>query len=174
MRSILRSTLVAMAAAVAVSTTSSAQSAQGAKVDPCSLVSLAEVKQATGNANYTAGERGDDGDGVGGGDPCTFDGIGMDRAPTVSVISIAPNAKGRYYDWLKRQTPRPGCTRNAVPGLGVDAFIEECAKYVDLPLYMRGKSYDVVVGIRASKAGDFAASRPVVLALAKSVAPKIR
>lgn len=174
MHSTLRSTLVAIAAAVAVSTTASALQAQAAKVDPCSLVSLAEVKQATGNAGYTAGERGDAGDGVGGGDPCNFEGIGMDGAPTVSVISIAPNARGRYYDWLKRQKSRPGCTRNAVPGLGVDAFIEECAKYMDLPLYMRGKSYDVVVGIRASKAGDFAASRPVVLALAKSVAPKIR
>lgn len=173
MHPIVRSTLVTMAAVVAVSTTRSTLRAQSQKVDPCSLLSVAAVNQVTGKTNYGA-ERGDSGDGVGGGDPCTYDASGPERAPTVSVIAIAPNARGRYYDWLKQQKSTQGCTRRAVPGLGVDAFFAECPKYLDLPLYMRGKSYDVVVGIRMSKAGDIEANRPTVLALAKTIAPKIR
>ena len=173
MHPIVRSTLVTIAAVAAVSTAPSSLRAQGQKVDPCSLLSVAVVNQATGKTNYGA-ERGDPGDGVGGGDPCNYDASGTEPAPTVSVITIAPNARGRYYDWLKQQKPTPGCTRRAAPGLGVDAFFEECAKYMDLPLYMRGKSYDVVVGIRMSKTGDFAASRPTILSLARSIAPKIR
>ena len=173
MHPVVRSTLVAMATMTAVFTTSRTLPAQGAKVDPCSLLGVAAVNQATGKTNYGA-ERGEPGDGVGGGDPCNYDASGTAGAPTVSVITIAPNARGRYFDWLKRQKATPGCTRSAVPGLGVDAFIEECARYRSLPLYMRGKSYDVVVGVQMSKAGDFAANRPTVLVLARSVAAKIR
>jgi hypothetical protein len=173
MHPILRNATVAAAAMIVVTTTARHLSAQAAKVDPCSLLGVATVNQVIGKTNYGA-ERGDAGDGVGGGDPCTYDASGTPTAPTVSVVAIAPNARGRYYDWLKKQKSSPGCTRNPVPGLGVDAFFEECSKYLDLPLYMRGKSYDVVVGIRMSKAGDIAANRSTVLALAKAVAPKIR
>ncbi|HEU4723157.1 MAG TPA: hypothetical protein VFS59_17470 [Gemmatimonadaceae bacterium] len=174
MHPIVRSTFVALATMTAVTFAPTRLSAQGAKVDPCSLLSVAQVNQATGKTNYGAGERGEPGDGVGGGDPCNYDASGPARAPTVSVIVIPPKSTGRYHDWLKKQKATPGCTRSAVPGLGVDAFTEECARYSSLPLYMRGKSYDVVVGIQMSRAGDFAANRPAVIALARAVAPKIR
>ena len=175
-----RTLVVAVVLATSVATTAlAAQSAQrGAKVDPCSLLTRAEVQRATGKTNYDPADRGDPGDGIGGGDPCTYSHLGRGAAdpapPTVSVIAIAPNQRGRYFDWYRKQSARAGCTREVVPGLGLEAFVETCARAPELPVYLRGRTHDVVVGIEVKPVGTPAQAKVVAIALAKDVAPKIR
>jgi hypothetical protein len=177
----MRTTLFAVAM-IASSATAPTLGAQGttraAKVDPCSLLSVAEVKRITGKSNYDPADRGDPGDGIGGGDPCTYSHLSRGAAdpapPTVSVVAIAPNQRGRYFDWYKSQKTRAGCTREAVPGLGLDAFVETCLRDPELPVYLRGGANDVVVGIEVKPVGTPAQAKAVATALAKVVAPKIK
>jgi hypothetical protein len=178
MQPAIRRTVVAVAAALALSTLGRPLVAQTAKIDPCSLLTRAEVQRATGKANYDPADRGEPGDGVGGGDPCTYSHLGRGAAdpapPTVSVIAIAPNQRGRYFDWYGKQKVRAGCTREPVPGLCVDAFMETCARAPELPVYLRGRTSDVVVGVEVKPMGGAAAAKPAVIALAKSVAARIK
>lgn len=178
MKPAIRCTVVAAATTFALALPGRPLAAQGAKVDPCSLLTRAEVQSATGKTNYQPADRGDPGDGAGGGDPCTYDNVGFNAGPNpppaVNVVAIAPNARGRYFDWLKKQPVRPGCTNENVPGLGVAAFVESCQKSPDVRVYMRGGSIDAVVGIEVKPLGGAAAAKPVVIALAKSIAPRIK
>jgi hypothetical protein len=171
-------TIVAVATAAALAFPARPLAAQGAKVDPCSLLTRAEVQGATGKTNYQPADRGEPGDGAGGGDPCTFDNVGFNAGPTpppaVNVVAIAPNQRGRYVDWYKKQPVRPGCARENVPGLGVEGFLESCQRAPDVRVYMRGRSIDAIVGIDVNAMGGAAAAKPVVLALAKSVAARIK
>lgn len=152
--------------------------AQGAKVDPCSLLTRAEVQSATGKTNYQPADRGDPGDGLGGGDGCTYDNVGFNAGPNpppaVNVVAIAPNARGRYVEWYRKQPVRQGCARENVPALGVDGFLESCERSPDVRVYMRGRSIDAVVGIDVKPMGGAAAAKPVAIALAKSVAARIK
>ena len=174
-RSIL---VVVAAAACALSTHAPRAGAQGKKVDPCSLLSAADVKRITGRTNYDPADRGDPGDGVGGGDPCTWSHLSRGAAdpapPTVSVVAITPNQRGRYFDFKKTYKLAPGCAREAVPGLGVDAFVETCPRDPELPVYLRGSKQDVVVGVEVKPIGTPAQAKAVAIALAKAVAPKIK
>jgi len=177
----MRSTLVAVAM-ITASVSTSPLAAQGAaratKVDPCSLLSVADVKRITGKTNYDPADRGDPGDGIGGGDPCTYSHLGRGAAdpapPTVSVVVIAPNQRGRYFDFEKTYKLAAGCTREAVPGLGVDAFVKMCPRDPELPVYLRGGTNDVVVGVEVKPIGTPAQAKAVAIALAKAVAPKIK
>ncbi|PYP76040.1 MAG: hypothetical protein DMD35_19630 [Gemmatimonadetes bacterium] len=177
----VRSTLVAiamMASSVGTAPLTAQRASRAAKVDPCSLLSVADVKRITGKTNYDPADRGDPGDGIGGGDPCTYSHLGRGAAdpapPTVSVIAIAPNQRGRYFDWYKKQNARAGCTREPIPGLGLDAFAETCARAPELPVYLRGGTYDVVVGVEVKPVGSPAQAKAVAIALAKAAAPKIK
>ena len=173
-----RSILVVAVAACALSTHAPRVGAQGAKVDPCSLLTRAEVQSATGRKNYDPADRGDPGDGVGGGDPCTYSHLSRGPAdpapPTVSVIAIAPNKRGRYFDFEKTYKLAAGCTREAVPGLGLEAFVKMCPRDPELPVYLRGGTRDVVVGVEVKPIGTPAQAKAVAIALAKAVAPKIK
>jgi hypothetical protein len=174
----VRRAAVAIAAVFALSVLGRPVVAQGAKVDPCSLLTRAEVQSATGKTNYQPADRGEPGDGPGGGDPCTYDNVGFNAGPNpppaVNVVAIAPNQRGRYVDWYKKQPVRPGCARESVAGLGVEGFLESCQRSPDVRVYMRGRSIDAIVGIDVKPMGGAAAAKPVVLALAKSVAARIK
>jgi len=64
----MRSTLVAVAmitASVGTSPLAAQGAARATKVDPCSLLSVADVKRITGKTNYDPADRGDPGDGIG-------------------------------------------------------------------------------------------------------------
>jgi hypothetical protein len=171
-------TIVAVATAAALAFPARPLAAQGAKVDPCSLLTRAEVQGATGKTNYQPADRGDPGDGLGGGDGCTYSNVGFDAGPNpppaVNVVAIAPNARGRYVEWYRKQPVRQGCARESVPGLGVDGFFESCQRSPDVRVYMRGRSIDAVVGLDVEPMGGAAAAKPVAIALAKRVAARIR
>ena len=94
--------------------------------------------------------------------------------PPVNVVAIAPNARGRYVDWYRTQAVRAGCARENVAGLGVDGFLESCERSPDVRVYMRGRSIDAVVAIDVKPMGGLAAAKPVVSALAKRVAARIK
>ena len=174
----IRRTFVAVATTLAVCLIGRPLAAQAGKVDPCSLLTRDEVQSATGKSNYQPADRGDPGDGVGGGDPCTYSNVGFNVGPNppppVNVVAIAPNARGRYVEWYRKQPVRQGCARENVPGLGVDGFIESCAPSPDVRVYMRGRTHDAVVGIDVKPMGGVAAAKPVVIALARIVAARIK
>lgn len=178
MKPAIHHAVVAIAAAAAIVVFSRPLAAQGAKVDPCSLLTRAEVQSATGKTNYQPADRGDPGDGLGGGDGCTYDNVGFNAGPNpppaVNVVAIAPNARGRYVEWYRKQPVRQGCARENVPALGVDGFLESCERSPDVRVYMRGRSIDAVVGIDVKPMGGAAAAKPVAIALAKSVAARIK
>ena len=178
MKSVIRGTIVAVVATLAVAMLARPLAAQTGKVDPCSLLTRDEVQRATGKSNYQPADRGDPGDGVGGGDPCTYDNVGFNAGPNppppVNVVAIAPNKAGRYYDWLKKQPLRQGCVHENVAGLAVEGFLESCPRSPDVRVYMRGRTGDAVVGIAVKPMGGAAAAKPVVIALAKSIAARIK
>jgi hypothetical protein len=172
-----RSTVVLVATTLALSMHGQSLAAQDARIDPCSLLTLAEVRSATAKSNYQPADRGDPGDGVGGGDGCTYSNVGFtvpNPPPPVNVVAIAPNARGRYVDWYRTQAVRAGCARENVAGLGVDGFLESCERSPDVRVYMRGRSIDAVVAIDVKPMGGLAAAKPVVSALAKRVAARIK
>ena len=173
-----RSTVVLVATTLARSMHGQSLAAQDARIDPCSRLTLAEVQSATGKTNYQPADRGEPGDGAGGGDSCTYDNVGFNAGPNpppaVNIVAIAPNKTGRYYDWLKKQPVRQGCVHENVPGLGVDGFLESCQRSPDVRVYLRGRSIDAVVGIDVKPMGGSAAAKPVVIALAKSIAARIK
>jgi len=178
MKPVIRGAIVAVATTLVVGTIGRPLAAQAGKVDPCSLLTRDEVQRATGKTNYQPADRGDPGDGVGGGDPCTYSNVGFSVGPNppppVNVVAIAPNKAGRYYDWLMKQPLRQGCVHEKVAGLAVEAFLESCPRSPDVRVYMRGRTADAVVGIDVKPLGGAAAAKPVVIALAKSVAARIK
>jgi hypothetical protein len=72
------------------------------------------------------------------------------------------------------QPLRQGCVHEKVAGLAVEAFLESCPRSPDVRVYMRGRTADAVVGVDVKPLGGAAAAKPVVIALAKSVAARIK
>lgn len=170
MRHLARAFLVVWVTAVP------AQSARGQGADPptpaCALLSVAEVRTITGRPEYPDFVDGDpDGDGAGGGSSCQYGGASMMpgvHAPLLSVVLI----KGK--DWTARSrsgTLPAGCQREAVAGVGDEAFFESCPASRlkrSAPLYVRAGTNDLILQMDVEPPATEAAVRQTVIAIAKA------
>src|SRR3954454_12183814 len=150
----------------------------------CAVLTTAEIQAATGFPGYNDATPGDSpGEGIGGGASCQFsaplfaiDGRGKamkaPKGPLVSLVLI----EGKNY--TRTRAIGRGCTREAVAGVGDEAYFEVCPSDVKLKrtpgLYVRAGVKDLIVQMDVEPPDTDASIRPKVIAVAKAAAAKIR
>jgi hypothetical protein len=171
------SVMLAGAGAVlfASASTVRAQGSSAAPTPACALLSVAELREITGNNAYPDHVDGDKpGEGLGGGSSCQYGGSSFvpgKSAPLVSLVLI-PNTKGEAAS-VRSRKPREGCKREDVPGVGDDALYEACTGSRGPVLYVTRGMDGMLVQLDAKPATDPAA-KATVIAIAKAAVPKIK
>jgi hypothetical protein len=144
--------------------------------DPCSLLSVDEIRQATGRNDYIDRASGDElGEGMGGGASCEwFAGPGStEKSPSIGVVVIPPR-EGKRWTAGFRAAPRKDCTYEAAPAAGDGAFFEVCPNAASLPLYVPARAVDIVVLIEVRPPATNDSVRPMLVDVARAVAAKLR
>jgi hypothetical protein len=142
----------------------------------CTLLTLDEVRSASGQ-NYDDASPGDElGQGIGGGASCQWGGpsfVPGKGTPMLSLVVI-PNKNGSYTARaLKAATPK-GCTREKLSGVGELAFLETCEKSRGPVAYANAGEWDLVVQIDAEPPATAASVKAPIIAVAKAAAVKLR
>lgn len=154
-----------------------AQSAgQGEALTPaCALLSVDEIRELTGRADYPDDTDGDAaGEGLGGGSSCVYGGRvwGSEYPPEVAVVLIP----GR--GWTERRRGvllAEGCERDEVSGVGENAFFESCPGSTRVTLYARADAAnDLAFGVEILPPATEASLRPIVIAVARAAIAKLR
>jgi hypothetical protein len=188
MHTLIRAAALALALQQAATVTgelaaqSSGGSAQPANA-ACPLVTEKEVEAATGidydpgypiEAQYES---------IPGAATCHWGGPGgglsatgvvvRDDKPEIGITLISDSPRGSYTELQRKQRPRQGCTREAVRGIGSDAFAEICdqAPY-GVSVYARTGTRDVLVRVYhvERKGWSKASVKPTAIALARAAA----
>jgi hypothetical protein len=154
-------------------------SSTGPTNSACGLVTEKEVEAATGldyrpgDALEPAAER------IEGAVTCMWGGPGRvssEDLPEIGVSFIAPGARGSFTERSRKLQPLPGCTREAVRGVGDGAFAEICDRHpFSVSVYARAGRNDVLVRLyltfnKMSKASV----KPAAIALAKAAAARAK
>lgn len=150
--------------------------AQSAPTPACALLSTSEVRQATEIQEYGNGSNGDaDGEGVGGGSSCQWGGASFigKGAPLLSLVLI--RGKG-YTERARNGKPPAGCKQESVTGVGDLAFFQSCPTDSDRtpPLFVKVGSNDLLVQMDVEPPATAAATRALVVKVAKVAAAKLR
>jgi hypothetical protein len=136
----------------------------------CSLLTAADLKQATGQ-NYDEASPGDEmGEGAGGGASCQWGDPGSAGLPMVSVVLIPSNGKKSYTEVSRSFKAQPGCVREPVSGLGDGGFVESCTRARGPVVRFKKGANDALVQLDARKSATPASVKSTAIALAKAVA----
>lgn len=149
---------------------------QAALDDPCSLLSVEEIRQITGRDDYIDRASGDElGEGIGGGASCQWwAGPGSpEESPSIGVVVIPPR-EGERWTTRVRATPKKDCTYEVAPAAGEGAFFEECPNARSLPLYVPARAVDILVLSEVRPPATSDSVRPILVEVAKGVAAKLR
>jgi hypothetical protein len=144
----------------------------------CALLTVDDVKRATGNNKYPRASDGDEeGEGAGGGSSCQYGGPSMmttDTPPMLSFVLI----KGKGWTARARTFKlAPGCTRENVSGVGDDAFFEVCSSSRikrTPPLYVKKGTNDIIVQLDVEPPLTAADAKGQVIAVAKAAVAKLQ
>lgn len=171
---------VALAPAIAARATP-VPAGPAAQNPACTVLSAAEIRDITGFPGYKSASPGDPpGQGAGGGASCQFETLG----PTVDAKGNAVNLKGPLLsivlidgkNYTRTMPIGRGCTKDAVAGVGDEAFFEVCPNRIASrtpPLYVKAGSKDLILQMDIDKPDTEASIRPKVIALAKAAAAKL-
>ena len=175
---LIASPVVILGAVSALSAQSAGRQATVAPTPACAVLSVAEIRRITGRADYPDYVDGDpDGEGAGGGSSCQYGGrtfMSVNNPPMLSVVLI----KGK--SWTERSrgsAPPPGCQRESVAGVGDDAFFQVCPASRlrrSPPLYVKAGANDLIVQMDVDPPATQESVRPIVIAVAKAAALKLR
>ncbi len=143
----------------------------------CTLLTAAEIRAATGR-DYDKPSPGDaPGEGIGGGASCQWGGPSFTpgpELPLLSVVLIPPRQGGSYTQLSLSRPPMRGCARETLRGIGDLGYLEICERGRGAVAYIKAGRNDVIVQADPVSDKPPASSRPVVLALAKTVVAKAR
>jgi hypothetical protein len=143
----------------------------------CALLTVADVRQATGINTYPNFSDGDDeGEGAGGGSSCQYGGNTTMAAgpPMLSFVLISGK------DWTTKARKfklQPNCTRENVSGIGDDAFFENCNNPKlkrTPPLYVKKGTKDIIVQLDVGPPLTAASAKSAAIAVAKAAVAKLR
>ena len=148
--------------------------AQAAGNPACSLLTAADLKQATGR-DYDDASPGDEmGQGAGGGASCQWGDPVSGGLPMVSVVFIPSNGKKSYTEVSRSFKALPGCVREPVSGLGDNAFVESCPRDRGPVIRFKKGANDAIVQLDAGESGTPASVKSTAIALAKAVATHMK
>ncbi len=142
----------------------------------CSLLTLDEIRSASGQ-NYDDASPGDElGQGIGGGASCQWGGPSFvpGKATPMLGLVVIPNTNGSYTANALKRTPQKGCTREKLSGVGDVAFLETCEKSRGPVAYASAGKWDLVVQIDAEPPATAASVKAPIIAVAKAAAAKLR
>ena len=170
--------MVCVVASAVVIGAASPLPAQSSPTPACALLSVAEIRETTGRADYPDYVDGDpEGEGAGGGSSCQYGGptmMAVGYPPLLSVVLI----KGKNWTARSREFTLPaGCEREQVAGVGDDAFFESCPASRlkrSPPLYVKVGANDLIVQMDVDPPATQASVRPIVIAVARAAALKLR
>ena len=141
------------------------------------------TRTITGFPGYKRPSPGDPaGQGAGGGASCQYESSG----PSVDARGNAINEKGPLLslvlidgkNYTKTMPMARGCRKEAVSGVGDEAFFEICPSAGRLsrtpPLYVKAGAKDLIVQMDIDSPDTEATIRPKVIAVAKAAAAKVR
>jgi hypothetical protein len=142
----------------------------------CSLLTLDEIRSASGQ-DYDDASPGDElGQGIGGGASCQWGGpsfVPGKGTPMLSLVVI-PNKNGSYTANALKRTPQKGCTREKLTDVGEAAFLETCEKSRGPVAYANAGKWDLVVQIDAEPPATAASVKAPITAVAKAAVVKLR
>ena len=149
----------------------------------CNILTPEELRSLTAFPGYKRPSPGDAaGQGAGGGASCQYESTG----PSVDARGNAINEKGPLLslvliegkNYTKTMPMARGCKKDAVSGVGDEAFFEVCPSAGKLsrtpPLYVKSGSKDLIVQMDIDSPDTEATIRPKVIAVAKAAAAKVR
>jgi len=149
----------------------------------CNILTPEELRTITAFPGYKRPSPGDPaGQGAGGGASCQYESAG----PSVDARGNAVNEKGPLLslvlidgkNYTKTMPMARGCKKEAVPGVGDEAFFEVCPSTGRLsrtpPLYVKAGTRDLIVQMDIDAPDTDATIRPKVIAVAKAAAAKVR
>lgn len=149
----------------------------------CSILTPQELQNITGFPGYKRPSPGDPpGQGAGGGASCQYQSMGPsvdargnaveEKGPLLSLVLI----DGKNY--TKTMPIGRGCKKEAVSGVGDEAYFEVCPSAGRLsrtpPLYVKSGSKDLIVQMDIDSPDTVDTIRPKVTAVAKAAAAKLR
>jgi len=149
----------------------------------CSILTPEELQKVTGFPGYKRPSPGDPpGQGAGGGASCQYQSMGPsvdargnaveEKGPLLSLVLI----DGKNY--TKTMPIGRGCKKEAVSGVGDEAYFEVCPSAGRLsrtpPLYVKSGSKDLIVQMDIDSPDTVDTIRPKVTAVAKAAAAKLR
>jgi hypothetical protein len=150
----------------------------GKPTPACALLSIDEIRKATGRQDYPPGSNGDQlGEGVGGGSSCQYGGDTFspgDHPPMLSLVLIPGK---RYTETRRAGKLRPGCSIEAVSGLGDEAFFESCADPKPIrsaPLFVKVGANDLIFQLDVKPPATPASLKPTLIAVARAAVGKLR
>ena len=142
----------------------------------CTLLTLAEMRSASGQ-QYDHESEGDAmGEGLGGGASCQWGGPSFgpgEERPLLSLILVPIKGRSLTEGGLKA-APRKGCTREKLSGIGEVAFLETCESSRGPVAYAKAGTWDVVVQMDAKPPATAASVKPAILAVAKAAAARLK
>ena len=149
----------------------------------CNVLTPDELRTITGFPGYKQPSPGDpSGQGAGGGASCQYQSTG----PVVDVRGNPVNEKGPLLslvlidgkNYTKTMPIGRGCKKDAVSGVGDEAFFEVCPSAGKLsrtpPLYVKSGTKDLIVQMDIDAPDTDATIRPKVIAVGKAAAAKVR
>lgn len=149
----------------------------------CNILTPEELRAITAFPGYKRPSSGDPaGQGAGGGASCQYQSTGPsvdargnaidEKGPLLSLVLI----DGKNY--TKTMAMARGCKKEAVSGVGDEAFFEVCPSAGRLsrtpPLYVKAGTKDLIVQMDIESPDTEATIRPKVIAVAKAAAAKVR
>lgn len=142
----------------------------------CALLTIDEVRKATGRQDYTNASAGDaPGEGIGGGSSCQYGaGWTADGPPEFGLVLIPLNGKPSRTESDLRAKPRSGCERERLSGIGDVAYLQLCSVHTGLEAYVKSGASELIVIMRTRSPATLASVKPLVVAIARAAAAKLR
>ena len=92
----------------------------------------------------------------------------------ISVVYIPGKGGESYTEFSRGRTPRPGCQREPVSGLGDAAYTETCPKDRGPIAYIKVGANDLIVQMDVNPPATAASIKPTFVAVAKAAVAKAR
>ena len=171
--------MIRLALVLACLVTVSELRAQSGRPTPaCALLTVDDVRKATGRTEYPRASDGDQlGEGAGGGSSCQYGGSSFAPGPHAPMVSFVLIPGKNWTKTSRGFKLAQGCTREDVKGIGDDAFFEVCPaprSKRSPPLYAKVGTNDIIVQIDVEPPSTVESAKQQVIALAKAAAAKLR
>ena len=171
-------TTVCSAIVIASLGTASELRAQSAGQTPaCALLTVDDVRKATGRSEYPRSSDGDQlGEGAGGDSSCQYGGSSFAPGPHAPMVSFVLIPGKNWTKTSRGFRLAQGCTREDVKGVGEDAFFESCPTRSKRgpPLYAKVGTNDIIVQMDIEPPATAESTTQLVIAVAKAAAAKLR